>query len=77
MTERPSPILRTTLNLRADLLTEVEADLKTSSHTEAVNAALEEYVASRRLRALLDMELPDLTLESVAEMRQPRHTVAD
>lgn len=71
--EQPlNKILRTTLNLRADLLSEVEADLRTTSHTAAVNAALEEYVANRRLRQLLDMELPDLTLEAVEEMRQPR-----
>jgi hypothetical protein len=43
-----------------------------TSHTDAVNAALEEYVANRRLRRLLDMELPDLTLEAVEEMRRPR-----
>ncbi len=73
MTSPRPPILRTTLNLRADLLTEVEADLGTTSHTAAVNAALEEYVANRRLRRLLDMNLPDLTLDSVEDMRQPRH----
>jgi hypothetical protein len=64
--------IRTTLNLRADLLSEVETDLGMTSHTDAVNAALEEYVANRRLRRLLDMELPDLTLEAVEEMRRPR-----
>lgn len=77
MSSQPPPILRTTLNLRADLLSEVEAELGTTSHTAAVNAALEEYVASRRLRQLLDMDLPDLTLESVQEMRQPRRPAAD
>lgn len=60
------------MNLRADLLSEVETDLGTTSHTTAVNAALEEYVANRRLRQLLEMELPDLTLEAVEGMRQPR-----
>jgi hypothetical protein len=72
MTSPTNRTIRTTLNLRADLLSEVETDLGTRSHTDAVNAALEEYVANRRLRQLLDMELPDLTLEAVEEMRQPR-----
>ncbi len=72
MTSPRSPILRTTLNLRADLLSEVEAAVGTTSHTAAVNAALEEYVANRRLRQLLEMDLPDLTLDAVEEMRQPR-----
>ncbi len=72
MTSHRSAILRTTLNLRADLLSEVEAQLGTTSHTAAVNAALEEYVANRRLRQLLDLDLPDLTLDAVEEMRQPR-----
>lgn len=61
------------MNVRVDLLTEVERELGTNSHTAAVNAALEEYVAARRLRRLLEMDLPDLTLEAVEEMRQPRH----
>lgn len=73
MTSPTIRTLRTTLNLRADLLSEVETDLGTTSHTAAVNAALEEYVANRRLRQLLDMDLPDLTAEAVEEMRQPRH----
>jgi Arc/MetJ family transcription regulator len=76
MTSPTNRILRTTLNLRADLLSEVEAELGTTSHTAAVNAALEEYVASRRLRQLLHMDLPDLTLEAVEEMRQPRRFAA-
>ena len=67
--------MRTTLNVRADLLREAEAELGTNSHTTAVNAALEEYVANRRLRRLLEMELPDLTLESVEEMRRTRPAV--
>ncbi len=71
-----SPTLRTTLNLRADLLSEVEAVLGTTSHTAAVNAALEEYVANRRLRQLLEMDLPDLTLDAVEETRQPRRFVS-
>jgi hypothetical protein len=73
MNSPTNPILRTTLNLRADLLLEVETHLGTTSHTAAVNAALEEYVANRRLHQLLEMELPDLTLEAVEEMRLPRH----
>jgi hypothetical protein len=74
MGSQSGPVRRTTLNLRADLLSEAEAELGTSSHTAAVNAVLEEYVASRRLRRLLQMELPDLTLDSVEHMRQPRHS---
>lgn len=70
------PTIRTTLNVRADLLAEAEAELGTHSHTEAVNEALEEYVATRRLRKLLEMELPDLTLESVQEMRKTRFQAA-
>ncbi len=73
MTPPRPPVLRATLNLRADLLSEVEAALGTISHTAAVSAALEEYVANRRLRRLLQMDMADLTLDAVDEMRRPRH----
>ena len=63
---------RTSLNLPVDLLQQAKAQLGTTSPTEAVTAALEEFVARRQIEALLTMELPDLTLEAVQEMRQPR-----
>jgi hypothetical protein len=63
---------RTSLNLPIDLLQKAKAQLGTTSPTEAVTAALEEFVARRQIEALLAMELPDLTLEAVQEMRQPR-----
>jgi hypothetical protein len=63
---------RTSLNLPIDLLQRAKAQLGTTSPTEAVTAALEEFVARRQIEALLAMELPDLTLEAVQEMRQAR-----
>jgi hypothetical protein len=63
---------RTSLNIPVDLLQKAKAQLGTTSPTEAVTAALEEFVARRQIEALLAMELPDLTLEAVQQMRQPR-----
>jgi Arc/MetJ family transcription regulator len=63
---------RTTLNLPVELLAEAERELEMDSATETVTVALRELVASRRRARLLEMELPDLTLASLEELRRPR-----
>jgi Arc/MetJ family transcription regulator len=63
---------RTTLNLPVDLLAEAERELEMSSATETVTQALRELVASRRRARLLQMELPDLTLAALEELRRTR-----
>ncbi len=63
---------RTTLNLPVDLLAEAEKELEMSSATDTVTLALRELVASRRRARLLQMELPDLTLASLEELRRTR-----
>ncbi len=66
---------RTTLNLPVELLAEAEKEAAMSSATNTVTLALRELVASRRRARLLEMELPDLTLASLAELRRPRFEV--
>jgi len=60
---------RTTLRLRRDLLIEVERELDTSSPSVAVNRALEEFINLRRRQRLLEMDLLDLTPESLQSLR--------
>lgn len=71
------PMHRTTLNLPIDLLAEAQEAVGTSSPTVAVITALEELVAQRHLRELLEMDLPDLTPEALEAMRRPRFTAED
>lgn len=63
---------RTTLILPVDLLREAEEAVGSTSATETVTVALRELVARRRRERLLTVDLPDLTPQSVDEMRQPR-----
>ena len=63
---------RTTLFLDPELLNEAQQVLHTSSQSETVRAALHEVVALHRRLALLEMDLPDLTPEAVARMREDR-----
>jgi hypothetical protein len=73
----PSPELpkrRTTLILPIALLEEAERLLGVASHTDAVVIALEELVARRHRRGLLEMDWSDLTPEAVDQMRLPRQT---
>jgi Arc/MetJ family transcription regulator len=63
---------RTTLLLDPDLMREAQEILHTESQSDTVRTALSEVVALRRRLALLDLELPDLTSEAVAEVRRDR-----
>src|ERR1700737_645749 len=65
-------VRRTTLFLDPELLRQAQEILHTNSQSATVRAALYELVALRRRLALLDMELPDLTLEAVEQARQDR-----
>lgn len=71
----PSKRHRTTINLPLTLLEEAERELGSASATETVTTALREFVAARRRARLLALDLPDLTLESVEELRRPRFDV--
>ena len=64
---------RTTINLDLDLLDEAAEALGTSRMTDTVHAAMGEAVRRRKLEALTEMKLPDLTLELLEEMRRPRN----
>jgi Arc/MetJ family transcription regulator len=66
---------RTTLNLPVELLAEAEKALEMTSATETVTLALRELLASRRRARLLEMDLADLTLASLEELRRPRFEV--
>jgi Arc/MetJ family transcription regulator len=63
---------RTTLFIDPDLVREAQQVLHTESQSDTVRAALSEVVALRRRLALLDLELPDLTSEAVADVRRDR-----
>ena len=63
----------TTLDLDQILVQEAAVALGTSRITETVHAALAEVVARRRRAMLARLDLPDLTPESLAAMRTPRH----
>ena len=63
----------TTLDLDQDLVRDAAAALGTSRTTDTVHAALAEVVTRRRRAVLARLEFPDLTPETLAEMRAPRH----
>jgi len=62
----------TTLNIDDDLVADAARTLGTRGTTETVHAALREVVARRRRRALVELDLADLTPQSLADMRSPR-----
>jgi Arc/MetJ family transcription regulator len=64
-------IRRTSLNLDLDLVAEARDVLRTSTTTETIHRALEEVVRQEALRALAEWR-PELTLEELEELRQPR-----
>lgn len=64
---------RTTVALDPDLLREAGKVLGTTRAGETVNAAMAEVVRRDRLRSLAEYDFPDLTLESLREMRRFRH----
>lgn len=63
----------TTLDLDQELLREAAVALGTTRTTETVHAALADVVARRRRAMLARLDLPDLTPDSLATMRAPRH----
>ena len=68
---------RTTLILPVHLLREAEEVVGSTSATETVTIALRELVTQHRRRRLLSADLPDLTPESVDELRRSRYLAAD
>lgn len=72
MTTRHRATRRITANLDGDLLREAEQVLGTSGTTATLTAALAEVVRERRLRALLDHDLSDLSPEALDRLRRQR-----
>jgi hypothetical protein len=66
-------IRRTSLNLDFDLVEQAREVLHTSGTTDTVRRALEEVIRRDALRRLAEWR-PELTLEELEEMRQPRFT---
>lgn len=60
------------MNLDRELVAEAAGVLGTEGATETVHAAMAEVVRSARRRRLTAWELPDLTPETLEEMRRPR-----
>lgn len=60
----------TTVNLDLDLLRAAQEALGTSGTTETIHDALREVVRKHRRRWLIEHDLPDLTLESLEELRR-------
>lgn len=65
-------IKRTNINLDWELMREAAEALGTERITDTVHAALRETVARSRRRRLATRDLPDLTPESLTELRAPR-----
>lgn len=55
-----------------DLMATAATVLGTSGIAETVNAALSDVVRRSKLEALAKQEFPDLSLETIKEMRRPR-----
>jgi Arc/MetJ family transcription regulator len=64
-------IKRTSLNLDLELVGQAREVLQTSGTTDTVHRALEEVVRRDALRRLAEWR-PDLTLEELERIRQPR-----
>ena len=65
-----SPSTRhTTLNLDQSLLEEARAVLQTTGVSDTVHRALEDVIKRHRREWLAQVDLPDLTPESVEQMR--------
>ena len=65
---------RTSMNLDVALVREAAIVLGTERTTDTVHQAMREVVARAKRRRLASRELPDLTPETVEEMRRPRTT---
>ena len=59
----------TSVDLPVELLDAAKREVGTVSDSEAVTIALRELVAARRRSRLLAVDLPDLTLGSLHELR--------
>jgi len=64
-------IKRTSLNLDLDLVAQARKVLRTRTTTETVHRALDEVIRQEALKRLSDWT-PDLTLEELERLRQPR-----
>lgn len=64
-------IKRTSLNLDLDLVARARDVLDTSTTTDTVHRALQEVIRRDALRRLAEWR-PDMTLEDLERMRQPR-----
>jgi Arc/MetJ family transcription regulator len=63
---------RTNILLDIALLHEAAVVLGTTGTTDTVHAALRDAVRRARLARLAERDLPDLTPEKLAELREPR-----
>jgi len=64
-------IKRTSLNLDLDRVAQARKVLRTRTTTETVHRALDEVIRQEALKRLADWT-PDLTLEELERLRQPR-----
>ena len=64
-------IKRTSLNLDLDLVARARDVLDTTTTTDTVHRALQEVIRRDALRRLAEWR-PDMTLEDLERMRQPR-----
>ena len=64
-------IRRTSLNLDLDLVAEAKTVLDARTTTETIHRALEQVVRQEKLRRLAAWR-PDMTLEDLERIRQPR-----
>jgi len=67
----PRMIKRTSLNLDLDRVAQARKVLRTRTTTETVHRALDEVIRQEALKRLSDWT-PDLTLEELERLRQPR-----
>jgi Arc/MetJ family transcription regulator len=65
-------VKRTTINLDLDLVQEAAAVLGTARTTDTVHAAMRDSVRRRKLERLARRGFPDLSLEALERMREPR-----
>lgn len=64
------------MNVDTSLVSRAANILGTQGTTETVHAAMEDVVRRARLKRLAARDLPDLTPQTVADMRQPRRSAA-
>jgi Arc/MetJ family transcription regulator len=63
---------RTNMNIDASLVGQAASVLGTRGTTATVHAAMEDVVRRARRKRLAARDLPDLTPDALAEMREPR-----